>query len=84
MSPCPTQGKGDLPSIYLLIPPPMYDNNIYGPEFRPPGRAGGMQQDVYNQLLPKKLRKIAQQTKVGYFQRGKRRVCWDLEGDSQC
>ena len=50
----------------------MYDNDIYGPEFRPPGRAGGMQQDVYNQLLPKKLRKIAQQTQVGHFQVGRR------------
>ena len=27
----------------------MYDNNIYGPEFDPPGRAGGMQQTIFNE-----------------------------------
>ncbi|CAE7592007.1 axeA1 [Symbiodinium natans] len=48
-------------TVYMLIPPPMYDDNIYGPEFDPPGRAGGMQQTVYNEQLPAKLREIAAQ-----------------------
>eukprot|EP00913_Durusdinium_trenchii_P004373 g4052.t1 len=48
------------PVLALLIPPPMYDNNIYGPEFDPPGRAGGMQQKVYNQQLPLKLQELAE------------------------
>ncbi|CAK9082314.1 Acetylxylan esterase [Durusdinium trenchii] len=52
------------PVLALLIPPPMYDNNIYGPEFDPPGRAGGMQQKVYNQQLPLKLQELAERMQV--------------------
>ena len=39
--------------VYLLIPPPMYDNDIYA------GGAGGMQQEIYNVQLPKKIRGLA-------------------------
>eukprot|EP00928_Gymnodinium_smaydae_P039925 TRINITY_DN2716_c0_g2_i1.p1 TRINITY_DN2716_c0_g2~~TRINITY_DN2716_c0_g2_i1.p1 ORF type:complete len:309 (-),score=49.70 TRINITY_DN2716_c0_g2_i1:210-1136(-) len=50
------------PAVYIMIPPPLYDNDIYGPEFRPPGFAGGMQQKPYHEELPDKLREIAEET----------------------
>lgn len=39
--------------VYLLIPPPMYDNNIYA------GGAGGMQQEIYNVQLPQRILELA-------------------------
>mmetsp|Transcript_69583 Transcript_69583/g.163419 ORF Transcript_69583/g.163419 Transcript_69583/m.163419 type:complete len:293 (+) Transcript_69583:2-880(+) len=52
------QDLGSRPEVFVMIPPPMYDDNLYA------GRAGGMNKKVYNEQLPGKLRSIAERRGV--------------------